>query len=174
MSKKKININDPKAWKELSFDDAPVAEVLKRTDRVVNSARANRIKAEDPKIKAKLKASVTASLKKPEVQKARAKAARKGGDARANSAEYKQLMAEVNRKKAEKPEFANNVRAGINAKRAADPTAMRKGGSTQVKACTNDKGEKFNSRVEAAKAYGVDPRVMGTWIKKGKDGWRYL
>jgi hypothetical protein len=171
---KKINLDNHKSWSEFDWSDPVVPEVLKRTDRVVATARNNRIKAQDPEFRAKLKTSSNLALKNPEVQQARSKAARKGGDTKANSVEYQQLMTEVNRKKAEKLEFADNVRKGINNKRLADPTAMRKGGSTQVKACTNNKGETFTSRVLAAKAYNVDPRVMGKWIKKGKDGWRYL
>jgi hypothetical protein len=97
---KKVNINDPAAWANLDWDKPTIPDALKKTDAQVNIARANRLKANDPKIKAKLSKSTQASLKKPEVQQARAKAARKGGDTKANSAEYQQLMTEINRKKA--------------------------------------------------------------------------
>lgn len=52
--KKKINIDDPKAWQELDWDDPVIPELLKRTDQTVNVARANRIKALDPKFRKKI------------------------------------------------------------------------------------------------------------------------
>ena len=45
---KKINLNDPTAWSEFDWSDPVVPEALKRTDQIVNVARANRLRAQDP------------------------------------------------------------------------------------------------------------------------------
>ena len=45
---KKININDPKEWNELNWDEPIVPEALKRTDSQVNRARINRLRNQSP------------------------------------------------------------------------------------------------------------------------------
>ena len=55
---KKININDPAAWRELDWDDTQASDLLKRTDHQVAVARANRLKAQDPEWRKKQKAAV--------------------------------------------------------------------------------------------------------------------
>jgi hypothetical protein len=224
---KKVNLNDKKFWSKVDWSEPIVIPALKKTDAQVNIARANRLKADDPAIKAKLSASTQQVLKNPEKVRIRNEAARRGGNTKANSEEYQKLMTEinqkkaldpqfsknvskgiqkklkdpeyqksrragndkkrnnplykakmteVNRKKAENPEFANNVRKGIKDKWEYPEyrAKQEKAKEVRMKPCTNSKGEVFPSRTYAAKAYNVDPRVMGNWIKKGKDGWRYL
>jgi hypothetical protein len=173
---KKINLNDKKIWSEFDWSDPVVPLALKKTDSQVNIARANRLKANDPKIKAKLSDSTQKVLADPAKVKIRNEAAHRGGLTKSNSIKYQELMTQVNREKAKNPEFANNVRKGIKDK-WEDPeyrAKQEKAKEVRMKPCTNGKGEVFPSRTYAAKAYNVDPRVMGNWIKKGKDGWRYL
>jgi hypothetical protein len=54
----KININDPNAWRNLDWDEPIVPEVLKKTDGDIARARANRLKAEDPKFRDKIRQTV--------------------------------------------------------------------------------------------------------------------
>ena len=67
----KININDPKAWSELDWDEPVVPDALKKTDGAIAIGRANRLKASnpewldkkkkqnsDPEVRAKRKASM--------------------------------------------------------------------------------------------------------------------
>ena len=44
----KINIDDPKAWAALDWDEPTVPEALKKTDSAINRGRANRLKAANP------------------------------------------------------------------------------------------------------------------------------
>jgi hypothetical protein len=53
-----ININDPAAWRNLDWDEPIVPDVLKKTDGDVARARANRLKAEDPKFRDKIRQTV--------------------------------------------------------------------------------------------------------------------
>ena len=42
------------------------------------------------------------------------------------------------------------------------------------RACISPKGEVFNSRKEAAKAYGVSPPAIGGLIARGVSGWKWV
>lgn len=48
MTKKKINIDDVNAWSNLDWNEPVVPDVLKKTDAVINVARANRIRTQSP------------------------------------------------------------------------------------------------------------------------------
>jgi hypothetical protein len=50
----KININDPKAWSELDWDEPQASELLKKSDGKVNIARSNRLRSSDPKLRKKI------------------------------------------------------------------------------------------------------------------------
>jgi len=43
-----INLNDPKLWKNIDWDEPAQPALLKKTDRDVNTGRANRLKAQNP------------------------------------------------------------------------------------------------------------------------------
>lgn len=112
----KININDPSAWHDLDWNEPVVPEILKKSDRVVETSRQNRLKAQDPAFIEKLRLGAQRVLADPEKVKARKEAAGRAGKTKRNSSEYKKLMTTVNREKAKNPEFAENVRKSIKEK----------------------------------------------------------
>jgi hypothetical protein len=169
---KKINTNTAE-WGNIELPGFGDDKLLSPN---INIILANKAKASDPKIKAKLSKSTQASLKKPEVQQARAKAARKGGDTKANSVEYQQLMTEVNRKKAQDPDFSIKDSIAIK-KKWTDPDYQAKQlekARKQGKPIKDPNGKIWPSRTEAAKAWNLHPRdQVGRWAKAGKNGWSY-
>lgn len=122
---KKININDPSAWHDLDWNEPVVPEILKKSDRVVETGRQNRLKAQDPGFIEKLKLGQQRVLADPSKVKLREAAAKKAGKTKKDSVKYHQLVTEINRKKAESPEFAKNVSRGIKAKHQ-DPAYKEK------------------------------------------------
>lgn len=54
----KLNINDPKYWSEIDWDEPKTSEILKRTDTQVEISRRNRLNWADPKKKEQRKNSI--------------------------------------------------------------------------------------------------------------------
>lgn len=97
----------------------------KVSERHLNSALANKAKANDPEYKENARLAQKKLLNDPSMVERRNQAAKKGGETKRNSKEYQKLMTEVNRKKAENPEFSKNVSKGIKEK-FQDPEYVEK------------------------------------------------
>lgn len=169
-------MNKSKEQQELDAYLLKASKKLHQSDsRIINSARANRIKADDPAIKAKLSASNQRVLKDPEKVKIRKESARRGGDTKANSEEYQKLMTAVNRKKAENPSFAKNVQTGIKNK-WKDPEYLAKQNLAQLKKGTpviGPDGTEYGTTVIAQDATGIPCRKIRTLAKNNLEGWQY-
>ena len=142
----------------------------------INRGVANAIKSTDPEIKKNLKKAQKDILTDPVKVKARNSAARRGGDTKANSIEYQQLMTQVNLKKAQDPEFANNVRKGI-LKKLEDPAyrANREAGNKKkYKAIQDPNGKIWPSRKDAASSWKIIPQTISKLVKKEGSGWKYV
>ena len=211
-----------KSIQQIIDEEREKSLLSKVSERHLNSALANKAKASDPGYKENARLAQEKILQDPDMVERRNQAAKKGGETKRNSKDYQQLMTEVNRKKAESPEFSKNVSKGIKKKfqdseyvekykngrknmnkeniiasnqsrdklkqseacrqgtlqSLKDPTviANRKAGNAKkYKPCQQGtEGPVYPSRKHAAVALGVDPRLLGKWIKANKDGWRYL
>jgi hypothetical protein len=115
-------------------------------------------------------------LTNPDNIKIRREAAQRGGNTKANSIEYQQLMTKVNQKKAEKPEFAENVRKGI-LKKLEDPVyiaARKEGNKKKYKPIQDPNGKTWPSRKDAAEAWNIIPQTISKLVKKLNSGWKYV
>lgn len=65
----KIDLNDPKAWAEVDWNEPEVPALLKKTDASVNRARANRLRAMNPESRERWLKAVVEGQSKPEAYK---------------------------------------------------------------------------------------------------------
>lgn len=144
------------------------------SNRNINIGVANKINASDPSYIKNQQVAQARVLNDPEKVRIRKEAARRGGDTKANSEEYQKLMTEVNRKKAQSPDFAIKNSLGIK-KKWEDPEYQAKQLAKALSQGTpviGPDGKTYLTTRLASDETGISIRCIRIYSKNNLHGWK--
>lgn len=188
-----VNINDPKLWKNVDWDEPELPELLKKSDTLIeqqqrgkrlkdirgeswreNKAQSSRELAQDPEWQAAHKVGAEKRKQNPNFIKSMITGAAK----RESNEEFKKKRAEKNRRQATDPDYLKSLNEGV-ARRNADPEYQK----TLLKSAEEKLMRKgfiltpagiHLRQPESAEANSISVGTLQKRIKNKVEGYRYI